>query len=437
MKYLLFAILMFCTFSFSSWAQLITSIDLNQKLVTSVETEAKEELLHQAVFKSYEKLIPELGYKFDEFNDKLFANFDEYFTDYKEKKLTEKFGKGYEKTLSDDIKKTFNIELESDRHNSFIQYSKTKDVLRSHSFVSIKQGDQDPLEWQTKVNLDIDKIKLDKFVRKVITGETKPFSKIILVNEVTTRGFSWQDLGLEEAASFINPLNESWVKWFVENLPSTVEEVVVCNNACMNFFNKWSETQLDQVSVPEEYKNSVFLNLYIELKRSDVQENLKASTFEWEGRTLLQDVATKKILGSFAIPNEKRTFKQQDQKGLNSGIASSIYRSPLTAFMQFNRKLENKIGFNRVSRLVIKGYRHLGQVLELEEILKVRGSSLGLDVFLDHFFKDEANLVCFYRGEEKSFTDLLSSIKELKSNNSYRLVNEFTGVHHLIKFVTE
>jgi hypothetical protein len=433
-KYLFLVLFLVCH---SAWAQLVTSIDLNQKLVTSVETEAKEELLHQAVLKSYEKLIPEIGYKFDEFNDKLYANFNEYFTRYKEKKLIEKFGTGYEKTLSDDIKKTFAIELESDRHNSFIRFSKTKDVLRSHSFANLKQNDKDPLEWQTKVNLDIDKIKLDKFVRKIVTGETKPISKIILITEITPQAFSWKDLGLEEAANFTNPLDESWVKWINENLPSTVEEVVICDSSCMSYYNKWSETQLDEINVPEEYLNSVFLNVHLELKRSNVQENLKESTFEWEGRTLLQDVATKRILASFALPNEKRTFRQQDQKGLNSGIASSIYRTPLTAFMQFNRKLETKIGFNRVSRLVIQGYRHLGQVLELEEMLKTRGTSLGLDVFLDHFSKDEANLVCFYRGEEKSFTDLLSSIKELKSNHSYRLVNEFTGVHHLIKFVTE
>jgi hypothetical protein len=31
----------------------------------------------------------------------------------------------------------------------------------------------------------------------------------------------------------------------------------------------------------------------------------------------------------------------------------------------------------------------------------------------------------------------LSSIKELKSSHRYTLVNEFTGVHHLLKLVTE
>jgi hypothetical protein len=105
--------------------------------------------------------------------------------------------------------------------------------------------------------------------------------------------------------------------------------------------------------------------------------------------------------------------------------------------MQFNRKLEEKLGFNRVSQLVIKGQQHLGDVFALMEMMKTRGSLLGLDVSLDSFSKDQANLVCFYRGEEKSFSDLLSGIKELKSTHRFSLVDEFTGVHYVIKLISE
>jgi len=69
--------------------------------------------------------------------------------------------------------------------------------------------------------------------------------------------------------------------------------------------------------------------------------------------------------------------------------------------------------------------------------LKTRGSSLGLEVFLDSFTKNQALFNCFYLGEEKSFNDLLSSIKELKSSNTYQLVHDYTGGRHEMKLVTE
>lgn len=235
----------------------------------------------------------------------------------------------------------------------------------------------------------------------------------------------------------MNPLNDSWIKWLNENIPNTVEEVVLCDSSCLNFYSSWTETQAESLNVPEEYVHSVFLKVNLFLKRTGLQSQVGEMSFEWEGRSLIQDIETKKILGSFTLQNEHRSFRSADQKALNSSLASSLYRSPISAFMHFRNKLEEKLGFNRVTRLVIKGQKHLGDVLALAELLKTRGTSLGLEVHLASFAKDEATVICYYKGEEKSFTDLLSSIKELKSSHSYTLVNEFTGVQHVLKLVTE
>jgi hypothetical protein len=433
-KYLFFFLVLTCNLA---WGQLINTVELTEKFSVTNEDAAKKELLHLATLKSLEKFLPEMGYKNEEFNEKLQTQFNDYFSKYKESKLIEKFGSNYKTILSEEEKKAFIASLETEKHNLFIRFSRTNELLRSHSFVLIKQDEKEPTRWNAKVNLDIDKIKLDKFLRKTVMGETKAFFKIILISEIDPHGFSWSDLGLDNEKIFLKPLNDSWLKWIDDNLPSTVEEVVVCDSECLTFYNKWSENESNAIVIPEEYGHSVFLKVNILLKRIEMVENLQESTFDWEGRTILHDVGTKRILASFPLPQEKRTFRQLDQKAVNSGLASSLYRSPLTAFMQFNRKLEEKIGFNRVSKLVIKGFRNLDEVHLLMEKLKTRGSSLGLDVSLDNFSKDEANLLCFYRGEEKSFTDLLSGLKELKSTHSYTLVNEFTGVHHVIKFVTE
>ena len=71
------------------------------------------------------------------------------------------------------------------------------------------------------------------------------------------------------------------------------------------------------------------------------------------------------------------------------------------------------------------------------DMLRKEGSKLNFEVQIDLFDQKETQLLCFYQGEEKSFTDLLSQVKELKSSQSYRLVNEFTGIHHVLKLVAE
>lgn len=434
MKYFFLFLLLNINLAF---AQLINTVEVTEKLDAVEEAAAKKVLLHKATLKSLEKFVPELGYSFSEFSEKLETQFNEYFRNYQAKKIVEKFGVNYKANLSEAEKSAFLSTLEVEKYKLYIQFSRTFSILRSHSFVHLAKDEKDPMFWNAKINLDVDKIKLQRFLNRIIKAEKKTFSKILLIPEVVPQNFAWADLGLENEIVFTRPLNNSWLKWFNENLPSSVEEVVACDADCMNYFRKWSETQLDQIIVPEEYRNAIFLVVHIELKRIASIDNFQEIKFEWEGRTLLHDLATKRILESFTLPAEKRTFRQLDQKALNSGLVSSLYRAPLTAFLQFNRKLEGKIGFNRVSRLVIKGYQHIGDVLTLNEMLKTRGTSLGLDIVLEGFSKEEANLLCFYRGEEKSFTDILSGLKEVKSTHSYTLVNEFTGVHHVIKFVTE
>ncbi len=434
MKYLFFFLFFF---SGIAWCQLMDSVELTEKLGPLNEEMAKKEILQRAILKSIEKFSPELGYKFEEFDQKVQASFKLSFQEYKEKKIVEKFGTNYKKSLSENEISSFFHTLESERGASFLRFTHYQDLLRSHSFSFFKQDEKDTSVWKGKVQLDLDRIKLDKILRKFIRGEIKPFAKLILISEIDPSQFEWTDLGVDNEKSFLTPLNTTWLKWFNDNLPSTVEEVILCDATCMNYFSKWTETQLDQLSLPEEYNHSVFLKINLQLKRSAVMENLHEVTYDWEGRALLLDPSTKRVLGSFTLPFETRTFRQMEQKVLNSSLASSLYRAPLTALMQFNRKLEEKVGFNRASKLVIKGHRNLGDVLLLTEMLKTRGSSLGFEAVLDSFSRDEANLLCFYRGEEKSFTDLLSSIKEVKSSHGYTLVNEFTGVHHVIKFVTE
>ena len=428
--------LILCLFSSYASAQQLHSVSLNEELSSSIEASARNELLFLATLKGMEKNAPELGVRFEEFDQKLKAKFREYFERYKERKLVDKFGASYKQTLGENEKNVFLGSLLSEEQELYIKYSRVFDVLKAHSFSGLAQESIGSKRWKAKIDIDIDKVKLEKLFRKIISDERKPIPKMLLLVEIDPHQFIWNDLGLESEKLFLNPIYLAWHKWMSEKLPSTVDEVQICDKTCLHFYSNWSSsTNTSEMS--EDYLDAVFVKINFQLKRTAHDDQLLEDRFEWEGRAVLQDVNTKRILSSFSLPPENRTFRQQDLKSINSALASNLYRSPLTAFMQFHRKLEEKIGFNRVSQLVIKGQQHVGDVLALMETMKTRGSLLGLDVSLDSFSKDQANLVCFYRGEEKSFTDLLSGIKELKSSHRFSLVDEFTGVHYVIKLISE
>ena len=94
-------------------------------------------------------------------------------------------------------------------------------------------------------------------------------------------------------------------------------------------------------------------------------------------------------------------------------------------------------GLTRLERLVIKDFKNLSDVFFLIEVLRNEGVSLSAVPVLSTFNSKEAIVLVFYQGEEKTFTDLLSRLKELKSSYNYKFETELIGTDHVMKFVSE
>lgn len=432
MKY--FFIPLILLVSSSVFAQLQYRVEFKEEVdPKTLSEEQKKSRLFDGTMKAMEHFSAELGYEFADFKKKLDGKFEESFKLHKEQKLSERFGKGKE-SLSEEEKKSFLAGLESEKDLEFRKFSKALDIIQSYNSKASSEAES----FKTIIELTLDRLKLNRLLKKITTDEKKAFSRLWIVPEMSLINLTWTDLGLEKEASFLNPLSGSWQKWVNENLPDSVEDVAVCEDECHKFFLEWEQKAVDQLatSVPADYQRALFAKVSLNLRRTHFNPTLNESVFEWDGKLLVLDVHTKRSVASYNLPPEKKDWRSLDQKALNSALASRLYRSPLPFFKQIEASLKGA-QLNQVNRLVIRGHKNISDVLALMELMKARGSSLGMDVKLDKIRPNEAELLCFYQGEEKSFSDLLSKLKELKSSTGYQLVNEFTGVQHVLKLVHE
>ena len=269
-----------------------------------------------------------------------------------------------------------------------------------------------------------------------VVPEAKPFSRILITSEINLLGFEWKDLGLEKETQFTAPLMRNWEKWLKENLPKTVGEAKICETECLAYLSQWEEKLPEAISASVDplYKDVLWLKISMNIRRI-VQNNVQK--YIWEGRVLLLDGNTKKGLAHVSLPREEKEWLNTPQPDVNKSLVSRVYKTPLGAFPGLNQKIEMALPLNRVIKLVITGQRNLGDVTKLVEVLQSRGTSLGLQMEMGEFSPKEAVMRGYYRGEEKSFTDLLSQVKELKSSHNYSLVNEVTGDTHVIRMVKE
>lgn len=430
MKYVLLCLILFAPMT---WAQIETQKQVTSAVKTEKPEEAKPFLLHNAVLEAIKQYSTELGIDYKTLNEKLLEKFNVYYQAHKNRKLTEKFGKNAE--LTDEQKKTFLEGLESHKEFDFVQFAKLSSLVDAFAFKDITRESE---EWKATVVFNLNRPKIERYYARLLNPVSKTYSKIFILPEINLIGMNWIDLGVDKSTTFTNVLMNSWGKWLTTNQPSNVEEIVECNDQCLLEYSKWQQIpQEEGMQVSEEVLNALWLRISFNLRKVSFVKDINEWQFEWEGSVVLIDSNTKKIIFSFTMLPETKTWRGLDQKTLNSALASALYRSPMDPFNKITKKVQDSPRLNRLSRLVIQGHKHLGDVLSLMNLLRKEGAKLNFEVQIDVFNQKEAQLLCFYQGEEKSFTDLLSQVKELKSSHSYRLVNEFTGIHQVLKLVAE
>jgi len=255
----------------------------------------------------------------------------------------------------------------------------------------------------------------------------KPLAWVSL--ELNWNDINWRDLGLEQENSFKGPILASWQKYLSENAPG--KGVAECLEDCEAFVSTWEEKNpalLSETGLPDPYRNGFLIKVSMDLSREKY-----SGKFRWGGRVLFFDLNSKEILLSSEISPEEKAWSVADQKKLNSLLATRIYQSALGPLKAMASRIEENLAYTKATRLVIRGSGQLSHTEDLLKLIKSEGKKLGIVVRWDFVQQGEARFLCFYRGEEKSFSDLLSQLKELKSSHSYSITHEMSGSDHVLQ----
>lgn len=374
--------------------------------------DVKKAILHQAATQAIEKFAGELGFDFNSYQNKLAKNFQEYYE--------QKLEAAKEESPSVGVSAQ---EAYKRRQLEFYQYSKHTDLLKSYSFISSTKSPQVANQWQALVQLTVDPIKLQRLLRRTLQADSKKFSKLWLIVESNIHSFKWSDIGIERETTFSTALGNAWKNWWVENLPTNFDEVELCHEDCQSYLRSWQSSSRNKAFNPD-YSDGVWLNISYDIYQAD-NGTAQYPSFKWDSRVVFTDINTKKVLGSLSNKGQSRSLRGGDAHRLNSALASQIFASSSGKFTQMKNFIEQVVKLNQVGQLAVKGHKHLGDVVALKDLIKTRGSSIGLEIELDHFSQDSANLLYFYQGEAKAFQDLLNRINELKSSKVYELKTHF------------
>ncbi len=393
----------------------VSCVEFEKLVESSIDVDKAEEarpvLLHLAVLDLLENLSAELNYDFKSFNHKALELFNQRFPPLNSK--------------------TQNV----NRDEEFRDFLNLVQLLESHHFKSINKDPGGP--WKAELSLNVNKEKIKRFVKRIFSEE-KSFSKLLILTDIDLHSFSWSDMGLETPESLTLPLTSSWAKLLHTSLPINLDEVVACTGVCKEDFHRW--LQLSRSETPNTsqlLRDGLWLKLSFNLRRLHFQPLIQKWSVSWSGSAILLDANTKKILASYDLPLETRSLRGLNQKTLNSSIASSMYKTGVDALRKVKNDISLVKNYTRPSLLTIKGHRQVHDLISLMDLIRDKSVNLQLEVQLETLGTKEAQVRCFHHGEEKSFMDLLSRLKELKSSHNYKIVNELTDVGHVLKLVAQ
>jgi hypothetical protein len=266
-------------------------------------------------------------------------------------------------------------------------------------------------------------------------SSSSPKEKLYLYSSITPANFNWTDLSINKESSFIGPISQAWQKWFLEKLNLNIEDFQICELDCQLFLKEWeSKSDSEAIKIPEKYENARLIKVYINLWDKSTSDE---KVFYWEGRVALFDIKNNNVITTIKVPYQKREFTLTEMNSLNSKLGSLIYRSALGTFIQVKDLFRKNEIADNMARLKVVGHKRLSDAMDLANLLQAKGVNIGLKVKLDGFSKEEANFKCFYQSEEKSFSDLLSQLKELKSSESYNLVNQSKDSRFVLRLLTK
>jgi hypothetical protein len=425
----------FLIFSSLSWGETeyvrkrqISGKDLSESL-------AKEQQIHNTIWEVIIERSGELKFDPSTLTSSVQERFNHHWAQVKDRRLREKFGKAFE--LSEEVKKTFLEGLEARKDEEFIRFLRLNSLVTSHGFKSHLLGTDG--SWTSEVFFSFDQEKLDRFLKRFLSKEAWDYDALYIISEIGLIGLTWKDLGLEKSEDFLSPLRSSWIDLAEKASSSKIEKIDDCIESCFQEFREWLNSSLAQRSLDADsyFRRSLVLKISYSLKKTGSRLQFGELDLEWEGKFILLDGESKKSLYSASIPIVQKTFQQQAFKALNSSIAGHMYRNSKDLFQGLEAVIKSSKRFSRLSYLTLTGHSHLGDVLVFNEKLRKEGEGLSLDPQIDLFTQKEAKILAFYRGEEKSFIDLLSRLKELKSSQSYKIFSEPVGNGFLLKFVAE
>ena len=389
-----------------------------------VMADSEIQATHEAQILILKKMLAAKQLNADEYMGQVETRFNAKFESYKIRKLGTA-------SLTPEQKKISEDRFERERAAFYKRYlnldTLLKPTLKNKIVVSISE---------TKWVVEVSEVpgSLDLWLKRFESTETK--IKFLIIPHLELVDLDWEAMKLSGEKPFLGALWSAWDKW--KNTEAADLNIEWCDEVCERQWlqEKTSGSEGLSTYFGQDDEVQLVVDLKLQLKKLRTLVNGEVE-YQISGAYSLHDYSSRSLLEAMGLgPELKRVNQSGDVQGSNSALANFFYRLAIPAFSRLKTWKEFK-PYNQALQLVIEGPKNYFETEEIENELKLLTNGYSPRWELFALTKTTAEFRILYRGEEKSFKELITGLKELKSSYNAQYVWDTSSRDLRLKLVHE
>ena len=385
----------------------------------------KDQLLSSAFKDIFTKELKNMGLDANHFWQQYDIKFEEHFTPVKESLVIKYKMDDLDVSLKN--KERYRDSIRARRLRSKSKFGKLSRAIQSYSIKkfsrSTKMSNSRYVSLSAKVNRKMLRNIFFKFTQE---GKARHFKTLYISADFSLEAMTWLDAGVAVESDFTNVIKEHWKKWFLENLNSYVDNIVLADVVAkekIRAFSKLSENRSSYnsgednsygTSNSDEFNDSLWLKVKTKITKLDDDLIMKTREFSVTGDFILIDLKTNKLIKYFDFLNEKKKINIENLHTLSSNLASMVYRIPIPEYQDIAKSITALPStLSRVS-LEVANVRNMLDLVKINEILASKGIAFRFESQINSYSGQVASLQLSFQGTNENIIQTLNTLNNIE-----------------------
>ena len=401
----------------------------------------KKQLLSSAFRNVMTKELEGMGLDAKLFWQQYDKKFDEYFESIKQS-LVDKY-KPEDPNTSQVQKGRYQDALRTRRLNAKATYGRLQSAIISYSIKKMSRSTQMANSRYLSLSARVDKKMLRNFYFKFTReDESRHFKTLYISADFNLKSMTWLDAGVEVESDFTAVVKEHWKNWLKQNLSNYVDNIEIADVVSEEKLKAYltlpedagksiaqsegagEEEKTQEGGIVDPFEDSLWLKLSTTIQSVGSNDLLGERKFKVSGDFVLLDLKTNKLVRHFDFVTETKSYKTGDNHQLSYGLASLVYRMPMTDFQEFGNTLVNLPPKMKRVILTVNNVNNVQDLITLKEFLSNKGLAQRFAPSLQTYTGRDGRISLGYQGDNESVVQVLMKLNNQDIGNKKVLVIE-------------